>query len=47
VGAALAADLVLSLIFRKDLRVIALAQAAIGTLTAMLAWIIYGVMDNY
>jgi hypothetical protein len=47
VGAALVADLVLSLIFRKDLRVIALAQAAIGTLTAMLAWIIYGVMDHY
>jgi hypothetical protein len=47
VGAALAADLVLTLIFRKDLRVIALAQAAICTLTLMLTWIIYGVMENY
>jgi hypothetical protein len=46
-GTALVADLILTLAFHRDLRVVALAQAGIWALAAMLLWIIFVVMDKY
>ncbi len=47
VGVAVATALALVVTFRHDLPVIGLALSAIGFVTLIFAWILFGVMDKY
>jgi len=46
-GCAGATSGLLAIVFRENLQVMGLCLLAIGFLTAIMAWILYGVMDHY